>query len=66
MFDFRISGLEFSATTIIVVAKTAAARDWFARHVGDCVVSSTFRKSSAGDVLESIQKAGLTFEQVAA
>lgn len=66
MSDFRISGLEFSATSISVAANTAAARDWFARHIGAGVVSSTFRKSSAGDVLESIQKAGLTVEQVAA
>ncbi len=66
MFDFNVSGLEFSATHIDLAPKTAAAREWFARHVMAGAVSATFPKSRAGDVFESIQKAGLTVGEVAA
>jgi len=65
MYDFRISGLEFSATAINVVAQTDPAREWVARQVGAASVSVEFRKSYAGDVLASIQAAGLSYEGVA-
>ena len=66
MTDFNINGLEFAATTINVVAKTAAARDWFARHIAAGAVSATFPKSSAGAVIDSIQAAGLNYSEVSA
>ncbi len=66
MTDFNINGLEFAATTINVVAKTAAARDWFARHIAQGASSATFPKSSAGAVIDSIKAAGLNYREVAA
>ena len=66
MTDFNINGLEFAATTINVVAKTAAAHDWFARHIAQGAVSATFPKSSAGAVIDSIKAAGLNYTEVAA
>jgi hypothetical protein len=65
MSDFRISGLEFSATTINVVAQTDRAREWVARQVGATAVSVEYRKSYAGEVLGSIQVAGLSYERAA-
>ena len=66
MTDFNINGLEFAATTINVVAKTAAAHDWFARHIAQGAVSATFPKSSADAVIDSIKAAGLNYTEVAA
>jgi hypothetical protein len=65
MSDFRISGLEFSATAINVVAQTDRAREWVARQVGAAAVSVQYRKSYAGEVLGSIQVAGLSYEWAA-
>lgn len=66
MTDFTINGLEFAATTIVVVPKTDAAREWFARHIAQGASSATFPKSSAGSVTDSISAAGLSYAQVAA
>lgn len=59
MFDFLVSGLEFSSTEITVTAVTDKARAFCAEFICEGAVGASYRKSMAGEILARIERNGL-------
>lgn len=63
MFDFLVSGLEFSSTEITVSAVSENARAWCAKNICQGAVGASYRKSASGEILSRIERDGLSWGQ---
>lgn len=61
MTDFTFSPASFNDTTILVVANTQAAKQFFAERFGPGCVSIQIRKSGAPDLAETLESKGYSF-----